>query len=87
MEFEWDAQKAQSNVVRHRIHFRQAIPVFFDPFRLEDKDRRYVEERFRLIGQAHGRVLFVVYTWRSDTIRIISARKATKDERERYYKG
>jgi uncharacterized protein len=87
MEFEWDEKKAQSNVARHRIHFQQVLPVFFDPFRLEDEDRRYTEERFRLIGQAHGRVLFVVYTWRGDNIRIISARKATKDERERYYQG
>jgi uncharacterized DUF497 family protein len=87
VEFEWNEQKAQSNVVCHRIHFRQVIPVFFDPFRLEDEDHRFAEERFRLIGQVHGRVVFVVYTWRGDNIRIISARKATKDERERYDKG
>lgn len=87
MEFEWDEKKAKSNVTRHRIHFQQVIPVFFDPFRLEDEDRTQSEERYRLIGHVHGRVLFVVYTWRGDNIRIISARKATKDERERYYTG
>ena len=87
MEFEWDEQKAQGNILKHRIHFRQVIPAFFDPFRLEYADPEQSEERIRLIGQVQGRIVFVVYTWRGDAVRIISARKATKDEREKYNTG
>lgn len=87
MEFEWDEQKAQSNVKKHRVHFRQVIPAFFDPFRLEYVDPELAEERFRLIGEVQGRLVFIVYTWRDNAVRIISARKATKDEREKYYAG
>ena len=87
MEFEWDEQKAQSNQRKHGVHFRQVLPVFFDQFRLESEDTFTAEERYRLIGLARGRILFVVYTWRGDVVRIISARKATKDERKKYNEG
>ncbi|MCB0000168.1 MAG: BrnT family toxin [Anaerolineales bacterium] len=87
MEFEWDDYKEQSNYSKHRIRFRQIIPAFFDPRRLEYEDPEQSEERIRLIGQVHGRVVFVVYTWRGENVRIISARKATKDEQEKYNAG
>ena len=85
MEFEWDDQKAKSNLQKYGIDFRDAIAAFFDPYRIETEEETSHEERYRVIGAAHGRVLFVVYTWREDVIRIISARKATYHEREQYY--
>ncbi|NJL83331.1 MAG: BrnT family toxin, partial [Chloroflexaceae bacterium] len=51
----------------------------------EDTRYNYGEERFIAIGESQGRVLAVTYTWRGDTIRIISARKATKNETREYY--
>ena len=86
MEFEWDEQKAQLNLQKHGLDFQDAALVFFDSNRLDDEDYNAIEERYRTIGQVQGRVIFVVYTWREERIRIISARKATKYEREKYYK-
>ncbi len=85
MEFEWDDQKAQGNLQKHHIDFRDAAHVFFDANRIDDEDYRAEEERYRTIGMVNGRLLFVVYTWREDRVRIISARKATKYERQKYY--
>ncbi|MCL4304075.1 MAG: BrnT family toxin [Anaerolineae bacterium] len=84
MEFEWDEQKAQLNIQKHHIDFRDAVHVFFDTNRLDDEDYTTAEERYRTIGLARGRILFVVYTWREGRIRLISARKATKYERQQY---
>jgi hypothetical protein len=85
MEFEWDEQKARLNLQKHHLDFRDAALVFFDSNRLDDEDYSSAEERYRTIGLVHGRVIFVVYTWREERIRIISARKATKYERQKYY--
>ncbi len=87
IDFEWDERKAERNYAKHRVHFRQAAAVFFDPFRIEADDPSTIEERFRVIGMAYGHILFVVYTWRSEAVRIISARKATNNERRRYYQN
>lgn len=84
MEFEWDEQKANVNLQKHHIDFKDAALVFFDSNRLDDEDYSSEEERYRTIGLVKGRVLFVVYPWREERIRIISARKATKDERQKY---
>ncbi len=85
MEFEWDDQKAQRNLQKHHIDFRDAVRVFFDSNRIDDEDYSTEEERYRTIGIAKGRLLFVVYTWRESRLRIISARKATKYEQQQYY--
>ncbi len=85
MEFEWDDQKAQRNLQKHHIDFRDAVRVFFDSKRIDDEDYTTEEERYRTIGLAKGRLLFVAYTWRESRIRIISARKATKYEQQQYY--
>lgn len=85
MEFEWDENKNQRNMENHGIAFQEAIAVFFDDFRIELDDTSSDEERFNIIGTAHGRILFVVYTWRKAKIRIISARKAVKHEEKQYY--
>ncbi len=86
MEFEWDPHKAIANRDKHGIDFADAIAVLEDEAAVTVLDAFTEEERFITIGMdAFGRVLVVVYTWRSeDAIRIISARKATRNERRQY---
>jgi Uncharacterized protein conserved in bacteria len=86
MTIEWDPEKAKSNFQNHKIRFSDAESVLFDPLALtrEDEDADG-EQRFVSIGtDAFNRVLVVVYTFRGDKIRIISARRATKKERKCY---
>ena len=86
MTIEWDPEKAKSNFQKHKIRFSDAESVLFDPLALtrEDEDADG-EQRFVSIGtDAFNRVLVVVYTFRGDKIRIISARRATKKERNCY---
>jgi uncharacterized DUF497 family protein len=88
MEYEWDAAKAGENRRRHGVDFMDSIAAIEDPNRLEELDTRfeYGEERLRVIGMAVGNILFVVTTLRgSRTCRIISARRATRHEQDRYY--
>lgn len=90
MEYEWDAAKDTENRRRHGIHLSQSIAALEDPHRIEEIDDRfeYGEERLKVIGMAVGNVLFVVTTLRGDwTCRIISARRATRHEQDRYYSG
>lgn len=86
--FEWDAEKAQANYRKHGIGFETATEVFDDPFAVEMIDELngdHGEERFLIIGLTKGHlILTVVYTERGDSIRIISARRATKAERDDY---
>ncbi len=86
LTFEWDAAKAAENYTKHGVTFAMAQMVFTDPFAVEraDNRRNYGEERFTIFGMADGRLLFVVYTMRGETIRLISARGAEPYER-RYY--
>ncbi len=85
MDYEWDETKAQANRRDHGIDFADAATVFEDDVALTASDDASHEERFVTLGMdAVGRLLVVVYTWRGDLIRIISARKATRTER-RYY--
>jgi len=85
--FVWDARKARANSVKHGgITLEQAITAFFDPFlRVVDATREQ-ESRQAVIGfDAHARLLFVVHMEVDDeVIRIISARRATREEREHY---
>lgn len=89
MKFEWDDAKDRANMARHGIGFRTAILVFEDPDRLESYDAAHSleEDRYLTIGRIGETfvVVTVVYTERHDTIRIISARVATKTEKEAYY--
>jgi uncharacterized DUF497 family protein len=89
--FEWDEQKDRANITKHGIAFQLAASVFDDPLRLDDLNRVVAgEERRHVIGMAGNTllVLFVVYTERSnrgqETIRLISARKASRKERSQY---
>ena len=86
MRFEWDTNKNRKNLRKHGVSFEEILPVFRDPNLLIIPDPCEEEERWDAIGLV-GTVMFVVYTERSeDVIRIISARKATKEERNGYQK-
>jgi uncharacterized DUF497 family protein len=87
MEFIWDRRKAASNGKKHGVAFVEAATVFGDPLSMTfpDPDHSIDEERFITIGMSEaGRVLLVAHTDRSGAIRIISARKATRHERNYY---
>jgi uncharacterized DUF497 family protein len=87
--FIWDVEKAFANLAKHGISFEKACEVFFDPFlRLEDASSRR-EQRDAVIGFAEDwALLFVVYVMREgDTLRLISARSATSQERKTYEDG
>ena len=86
IDFEWDKQKRLSNLEKHRIDFVRACQIF-SGYTVEFADNRYDyrEERFIAIGEINGQILTVVYTYRGDVIRLISARKATRYERNIYY--
>ncbi len=88
MEFEWDRNKAALNADKHGIDFSEAMTIFSDPLELTILDPAHSsgEYRFLSIGQSNaGNLLIVSYTERQDNqIRIISARKATRQE-QKYY--
>lgn len=89
MKIEYDDEKNDWNIKHRRLSFDTAALVFADPYRIEFMDNRfdYGEERYAVIGMVED-VLTVIYTIRhEDTYRIISARKATKKEKERYING
>jgi len=89
MNIVWDPEKARINLEKHGIRFSDAEIVLYDPHALTQENKDAVnEQRFITIGMdAIGRVLIVVYTYRGEDIRLISARSATKRERESYEKG
>ena len=86
MEFEWNENKNQKNKEKHGFGFEEAKDVFKDKKRLELKDERkdYGEDRWKVIGVIFGAIITVIYTMRSAIIRIISARTASRKEREKY---
>ena len=88
-EFEWDDEKAESNFKKHRVSFEEGATVFNDPIiaTIPDPDHSEDEDRFVSIGMSVvRRLLTVIHTYRKERIRLISARKATKNEK-RYYKS
>ncbi|HDT1288282.1 BrnT family toxin [Enterobacter sp. DNB-S2] len=92
-EFEWDTNKAKSNLIKHGIRFEEAVLVFDDPYHLSLQDRHENGEfRWQTIGLVHGLiVIMVAHTVRfesgDEVIRIISVRKADRKERSRYEHG
>jgi uncharacterized protein len=90
MLFEWDTAKAAANLRKHGVAFEDAVRVFADPAYVSDVERiENGELRWQSIGMVDGvRLLLVAHTWHDDTgveiIRIISARKAERHERQRY---
>jgi uncharacterized DUF497 family protein len=88
--FDWDTEKAQSNVRKHAVSFDEASTVFGDPLTLlmDDPDHSQQEERFLLLGKSIRRRLIVVaHAERLPLTRLISARRATRTERKKYEEG
>ena len=89
LEFEWDEDKATANLAKHRVSFLTAAEIFANEIleRIDDRED-YGEVRGIALGRVEAEVFRVVFTWRGDKlIRIISAQKASKDEREIYYRA
>ena len=87
LEFEWDAEKATSNEAKHGVSFREATTAFSDPLGRIVADPRHSvsEERFVLLGLSHrNRLLAVMFTEHGETLRLISARRATRHEQRTY---
>ena len=89
-KFEWDTQKVASNLRKHGVSFDEAISVFADALALTfaDTDHYESEDRSRTYGISNkGRLLVIVHTERRENVRIISARKATRYEKDIYEQG
>jgi uncharacterized protein len=89
MRFAWDIEKNRQNLAKHKVSFETASRIFGDPRQVSFRDDLSEEERWLTLGLLDGAVvLLVVHTMQEggdeETIRIISARKATKKEREKY---
>ncbi len=88
LSFEWDDEKAVSNLRKHSISFEYAARVFWDNSRFDESDDRqdYGEERRVTVGHVDERLLVVTYTERGEQlIRLISARKATRHEQKNHH--
>jgi uncharacterized DUF497 family protein len=87
MNFVWDPEKDKRNLKKHKVSFEEAVTVFYDPLAQtsHDPDHSDDEERFIIIGHSHkDNLLFIIHIYKegTETIRIISARKATKREQK-----
>lgn len=85
MGFQWDTDKSASNEIKHGISFLQAAQIFRGPIlKIQDTRHDYGETRFIALGVFDGEVLRVVFTERDGDIRLISAWRASKHDREKY---
>ena len=86
MAFEWDEAKRLANIQKHGVDFADVEQVFVGEFiETEDLRRDYGEKRFRAIGRLGNHIVQIAYTWRGDHRRIISARRAGRDDRRTYH--
>jgi len=88
LEFEWDETKARINLEKHKVSFLTAATIFLNERleRIGDREE-YGELRWIALGRVDDEVYRVVFTWRGESlIRLIGAQKASKDEREIYYR-
>lgn len=88
--FEWDEEKAKTNLKKHKVSFEEGATIFHDLFvaTMPDPDHSNAEQRYIAIGlSVNGRLLAVAFTERGEKTRIISCRKATSRERNVYEEG
>ena len=86
MEFEWDEDKRHTNITKHGLDFHAAKEIWQGPVFVRQAEFRG-ESRFKAIGETKGIVIVVIYTWRRRRRRLISARQASRAEREAYYRA
>jgi uncharacterized DUF497 family protein len=86
VSYEWDPAKARANFAKHGVRFADAVTVLEDDLALTMRDPSSEdEERWITLGRNDlGRIIVVVYTWRRDNVRLISARPATAREKSQY---
>jgi uncharacterized DUF497 family protein len=87
LNFEWDEEKANENSKKHKVNFEEARTIFNDPFSITISDPQHSIDEYRFIDigySSKGQLLVMVYTERETNIRIISCRKASKQERRLY---
>ncbi len=88
MSFEWDEEKREANIRKHGVDFIRAAKIFANPVLERPDDREeYGEDRRIALGHWKEYFTVVIFTWRGENRRIISAWKAGKDEKEEYYKA
>jgi uncharacterized DUF497 family protein len=90
VDYEWDEEKAATNLQKHGVSFEEAATAFTDPLYIDfyDPDHSVEEHRYLLIGlSTSGRLLIVAYTERDEVVRLISAREVTSSERKAYEEG
>jgi len=90
VSYEWDQEKAATNLEKHGVSFDEAATVFGDPLYIDfyDPDHSHDEHRYLIMGQSTtGRLLIVSYTERDEVVRLISARDVTPAERRAYEEG
>jgi uncharacterized DUF497 family protein len=90
MKFEWDSRKARLNRAKHRVSFAEATTAFRDPLSATAPDPDHSDNEYRFVTfgvSTNGRLLTISHTERGESIRIISARLATKPERKIYEEG
>jgi uncharacterized protein len=90
MQFEWDKDKAVSNLIKHGVSFDEAKTVFDDPLFVDFDDPKHsrAEARYLIIGESNqGRLLMTAYTERGESVRLISSRLVTPVERKAYESG
>ncbi len=87
MRFTWDEKKRQINIRKHAIDFTELTTVFQKPMIVKIDDREdYGETRLIALGDMTGTIVILVYTESKNTVRLISARRATKNETNTYFK-
>ena len=85
MGYEWDPEKERANYAKHGVHFADAVGALEDERALTEPDDTTSEERFKTLGTDFlGRIVVVVYAYRGENIRLISAREARPRQRANY---
>lgn len=90
MKFQWNPQKARLNLRKHNVSFEEATTAFRDPLSVTAPDLSHSSDEYRFVTfgvSSKGRLLTISHTELADSIRIITARRSTKRERELYEEG